>query len=218
MYLSPRRVRLSSAASTSLPRHNSPGQPWQVSVPTPASIPPSCPPACHQRHIWLVYHSGSALCSRPSHGYLGRELIMCWGQPRGQPVPRLRARRLGTPGNTKARGGMSRENISEGEGNYALTSSPLSVFLVLLSSLCPERLFLGGVDRFGSLGRTPASVEVANICGGKTMRRVMFFIQSKKCSVSSTIGRKIEKPSTAHYLAVASRLPQTMRKCKSAAV
>ena len=97
----------------------------------PQRLPP--PPAHLARlSLWqmpssiapvTVILAGSSLCAGASHG--GNHLLDY--EP---DVSRL------THGNTKGRR-ISERRISEGEGNYALTSFPLSV-LGLSHSLCPK--------------------------------------------------------------------------------
>lgn len=136
---------------------------------------PEAPPRHHhhhQQHIWLVYHShsGTALLPCPTLGYLGSKLVSCRSQPRGQPFPQLWARRLGTHGNTK--GGEYQEGINEGEGNYALTSCPLSL-LGLSHLLCPKSTLgitwlplyhqhMVGREVAGSYGREQCSTACSN--------------------------------------------------------
>lgn len=81
MCLSSCVAEILTAAYTSLPTHNNPGQ-HSCASPSGRCQPPSN--SCCCRHIWLIYQSGNALVCWTSHSYLGKELVTCWGQPWGQ--------------------------------------------------------------------------------------------------------------------------------------
>lgn len=123
------RAGISSAASTSLPRHNSPGQHPRASpsgswCQTPPLQRPTAASSTSGSFITLAMSSsiapvtvilaGSSLCGEASHG--GNRFLDYEPDVSG---------RMGTQ--------KGEERISEGEGNYALTSFPLSVLGLFLT-------------------------------------------------------------------------------------